>query len=100
MTPGPGATFPYPPTSPRRCARWSPIPPPRAGRSTTLERAVTDAHVAAVEAFMQRFDLARERIALVGLHGQTVLHRPGERFTRQLMRRRAREPASGHRRGQ
>ena len=28
--------------------------------------------------------MRRETIALVGLHGQTILHRPRERFTRQL----------------
>ena len=49
-----------------------------------LERDVTDAHVAAVEAFLERFSIARERVALVGLHGQTILHRPREGLTRQL----------------
>ena len=37
---------------------------------------MTDAHVAAVEAFLERFAIARESVALVGLHGQTILHRP------------------------
>ena len=49
-----------------------------------LERLVTDAHVAAVEAFLERFALPRERVALVGLHGQTILHRPRQGLTRQL----------------
>src|SRR6202030_4297494 len=49
-----------------------------------LERLVTDAHVAAVEAFLDRFSIARERVALVGLHGQTILHRPRAGLTRQL----------------
>jgi len=45
---------------------------------------VTDAHVAAVEAFLDRFSVARERVALAGLHGQTILHRPRAGLTRQL----------------
>ena len=45
---------------------------------------MTDAHVAAVEAFLDRFSIARERVALAGLHGQTVLHRPRAGLTRQL----------------
>ena len=55
-----------------------------------LERLVTDAHVAAVEAFLERFSISRERVALVGLHGQTILHRPRARLTRQLCDERAR----------
>ena len=49
-----------------------------------LERAVTDAHVEAVRSFLAKFAIDRREIALVGLHGQTILHRPRERFTRQL----------------
>jgi anhydro-N-acetylmuramic acid kinase len=85
VTPGPGATFPYPLDVTEALRAVVADPAAARGPLDTLQRAVTDAHVAAVLAFMQRFDLARERIALVGLHGQTVLHRPGERFTRQLM---------------
>lgn len=51
-----------------------------------LERVVTDAHVQAVEAFMTEHQLDATKIDLVGLHGQTVWHRPERRFTRQLMR--------------
>src|SRR6202042_2249591 len=49
-----------------------------------LERVVTDSHVAAVEAFLKQFSLPREQVALVGLHGQTILHRPRQGLTRQL----------------
>ena len=45
---------------------------------------MTDAHVAAVEAFLQKFAVAREDVALAGLHGQTILHRPRAGLTRQL----------------
>ena len=51
---------------------------------SSLEQAVTDAHVAAVEAFIERFGVARDSVALIGMHGQTILHRPRARFTRQL----------------
>ena len=46
---------------------------------------MTDAHVAAVQAFMKEYGLSAASVALIGLHGQTILHRPRERFTRQLM---------------
>jgi len=49
-----------------------------------LERAVTDAHVEAVERFMAEEGLAREALALAGFHGQTVFHAPARRLTRQL----------------
>ena len=55
-----------------------------AGPLADLEAAVTDAHVAAVERFLADFAVDRREVAIVGLHGQTVLHRPRERFTRQL----------------
>jgi anhydro-N-acetylmuramic acid kinase len=37
-----------------------------------------------VRAFIAKFAIDPREIALVGLHGQTILHRPRERFTRQL----------------
>ncbi|RBP05146.1 anhydro-N-acetylmuramic acid kinase [Roseiarcus fermentans] len=74
---GPAATFPYPPDVAARLravvADASEAERPQAA----LERAVTDAHVAAVDAFFARFAIARDSVALVGLHGQTILHRPG-----------------------
>jgi anhydro-N-acetylmuramic acid kinase len=84
VEPGPGATFDYPPEVKRALQKV--IGDPSAARTPLedLQRAVTDAHVAAVEAFIERFALSRERIALVGLHGQTILHRPREGFSRQL----------------
>lgn len=84
VEPGPGATFAYPDEV--RRALQDVIADPRAAQNPLddLQRAVTDSHVKAVLAFMKKFEIARERIALVGLHGQTILHRPRERFTRQL----------------
>jgi anhydro-N-acetylmuramic acid kinase len=84
VAPGPGATFPYPDAVKR--ALQAVIADPRAalGPLDELQSAVTDSHVEAVGAFMKKFSIAREDIALIGLHGQTILHRPREHFTRQL----------------
>jgi anhydro-N-acetylmuramic acid kinase len=79
---GPGATYPYAPDLAERLRAVVGDPALGAGPLTELERDVTDAHVAAVERFLREHALSN--VALVGLHGQTVLHRPRERFTRQL----------------
>jgi len=50
-----------------------------------LEAAVTADHLAAIERFIAEQGLDRAKIDLVGLHGQTVYHRPQQRFTRQLI---------------
>ncbi len=81
---GPGATFPYP-ADVAGALREVVADPDRALRPLEeLERAVTDSHVAAIEAFLEKFAIDRASVALVGLHGQTVLHRPREGCTRQL----------------
>jgi anhydro-N-acetylmuramic acid kinase len=49
-----------------------------------LEQRVSEAHAGAVNAYLSDIGERAERIDLIGLHGQTVLHRPAERFTRQL----------------
>jgi anhydro-N-acetylmuramic acid kinase len=81
---GPAATFPYP--KPAALALRAVVADPSEAEKpqAELERVVTDAHVAAVEAFLDRFAVARESVALVGMHGQTILHRPRARLTRQL----------------
>ena len=81
---GPGATYPYPPEVAARLREVVSDPLRAAGPLGDLEREVTDAHVAAVEAFLTEYTIPRATVALVGLHGQTVLHRPAERYTRQL----------------
>jgi anhydro-N-acetylmuramic acid kinase len=48
------------------------------------ERLVTGAHFQAVEAFLRANNLARQKIDVIGFHGQTVLHRPETRLTVQL----------------
>lgn len=52
---------------------------------TDLEARVTDAHAAAVERMIRECDVDRAGISVVGMHGQTVYHRPERRFTRQLL---------------
>ena len=81
---GPAATFPYPKGVAQRLRAVVADLSKAQAPQLELERDVTDAHVAAVEAFLERFSIARESIALAGLHGQTILHRPREGVTRQL----------------
>ncbi len=81
---GPAATFPYPDGVGRALRAVVADPAEAEKPQAELKRAVTDSHVAAVEAFLSRFAVAHESVALVGLHGQTILHRPGARMTRQL----------------
>lgn len=50
-----------------------------------LEAAVTADHLAAIRHFIADHELDLTGIDLVGLHGQTIYHRPQQRFTRQLI---------------
>ena len=81
---GPGAAYPYPAEVLARLRAVVADPDMAAGPLEDLERDVTDAHVAAVERFLAEHAVARGSVALVGLHGQTVLHRPQAGYTRQL----------------
>jgi anhydro-N-acetylmuramic acid kinase len=49
-----------------------------------VEQDLTRAHARAVEAMMAQEGLAASDIDLVGFHGQTILHRPAERWTWQI----------------
>ncbi|HZH26389.1 MAG TPA: anhydro-N-acetylmuramic acid kinase [Azospirillaceae bacterium] len=49
-----------------------------------LEAAVTDAHAYAVLRFLDEHGIDPASVDVVGFHGQTVLHRPERRFTRQI----------------
>ena len=57
--------------------RWNFDGPPPNGFAET-SRIVDDAHIQAVERFAERHPAAFEDVALIGYHGQTVLHRPPE----------------------
>ncbi len=81
---GPAATFPYPERVAQRLRAVVASPSQAEAPQPHLERQVTDAHVASVEAFLERFSVPRETVALIGLHGQTILHRPRIGLTRQL----------------
>jgi anhydro-N-acetylmuramic acid kinase len=56
----------------------------RPGAVGDAERLVTAAHFQAVEAFLREHNIAREKIDVVGFHGQTLLHRPQARLTVQI----------------
>ncbi|TCR64303.1 anhydro-N-acetylmuramic acid kinase [Bosea sp. BK604] len=83
---GPGASYPYPEET--RAALQDLIGQPERALDdplTELEAAVTSAHLGAVKRFIAEHKLDPKGIDLVGLHGQTVYHRPDLRFTRQLI---------------
>jgi anhydro-N-acetylmuramic acid kinase len=48
------------------------------------ERLSTEAHAAAVKALLEKAGLAARDVALIGFHGQTILHRPARRLTWQI----------------
>lgn len=83
---GPGASYPYPAQT-RSDLQALIAQPERAldDPLTELEAAVTDAHLEAVRRFIADHGLDPKNIDLIGLHGQTVYHRPDLRFTRQLI---------------
>jgi anhydro-N-acetylmuramic acid kinase len=56
----------------------------RPGVLAEAEALVTQAHAEAVEDFLRAHAIARRDIAVVGFHGQTVLHRPERRLTVQI----------------
>src|SRR5471032_391646 len=56
----------------------------RPGVLAEAEALVTCAHAEAVEDFVGKNKIEKSKIAIVGFHGQTVLHRPRERLTVQI----------------
>jgi anhydro-N-acetylmuramic acid kinase len=56
----------------------------RPGPLREAESLVTGAHFQAIEAFMREHAIARDKVDIVGFHGQTVLHRPEARLTVQI----------------
>lgn len=82
---GPNGTYPY--LVPVRDELGAVVADPERGEHdplAVLEAAVTDAHAYAVLRFLDEHGLDRAGLDLVGFHGQTVLHRPERRFTRQI----------------
>lgn len=56
----------------------------RPGKLAELEEEITERHVAALLAFLEARQLRLSDIDIVGMHGQTVLHRPQAGLTVQL----------------
>jgi anhydro-N-acetylmuramic acid kinase len=81
---GPSLTIPYPDDLRAALAAIA-ADPVRAEHDALpdLVRAVTEANAAAIMALLARSP-GQARPGVVGFHGQTVLHRPQRRFTRQL----------------
>ena len=48
------------------------------------ERRLTEAHADAVKLLLRKASLSARDIALIGFHGQTILHRPEQRWTWQI----------------
>ncbi len=48
------------------------------------ERRLTEAHAEAVKALLRKAGLSPGQVALIGFHGQTILHRPAQRWTWQI----------------
>lgn len=87
---GPSHTRPYSPAERdllRRALAEAVVLTDRAARPGILAEAealVTRAHHEAIEDFLTRHAIDRAGIAVVGFHGQTVLHRPEARLTIQI----------------
>src|SRR5262245_19888985 len=59
-------------------------PTARPAMLVEAEELVTDMHAEAVEAFLAANGMAPSAVAVVGFHGQTVLHRPDRGLTIQI----------------
>ena len=88
--PGPALTVPYDDETramlraalleAQNVAAGSPVP----YAIRDAERRVTEAHADAVKRLLAEARLRPEEIALIGFHGQTILHRPDQRWTWQI----------------
>jgi anhydro-N-acetylmuramic acid kinase len=81
---GRSMTVPYDPVLRARLDRAVRAPEGPGHDLAGLERALTDAHAAAVEAFLPALPPGRGRVDVVGFHGHTLFHRPAEHRTCQL----------------
>src|SRR5690242_18005380 len=87
VQPGPGLTLPYDSRTrgllrdaldaARKVTRGGPVPP----SIGEAERILTAAHADAVRALLKKADLKAGDVSLIGFHGQTILHRPDQRWT-------------------
>ena len=89
-TPGHALTFPYRTdtramlhaalAAARTLIREAPVP----AEISAAERVLTDAHADIVALLLARASLKSADVDYLGFHGQTVLHRPAERWTWQI----------------
>jgi anhydro-N-acetylmuramic acid kinase len=85
VRPRAGATLPYPPELRAKLGDFLKDPArAEADPLVELEGQVTQAFGDAILAFMDGLGIGADALDLIGLHGQTVWHRPERRFTRQL----------------
>jgi anhydro-N-acetylmuramic acid kinase len=85
VTPRAGATYPYP--AALREELQAIVAAPAIAESAPLdeiEAAVTRAHGDAIARFLEETGNLPAKLDVIGLHGQTICHRPERRFTRQL----------------
>ncbi|HUE66472.1 MAG TPA: anhydro-N-acetylmuramic acid kinase [Rhizomicrobium sp.] len=90
VRPGPGLTVAYTPHTrallrssldeARAVAQGSPVPQ----SIREAERVLTEAHAQAVKALLEKAGLGADQVALLGFHGQTILHRPERHWTWQI----------------
>lgn len=90
VRPGPGLTVAYAPETrallrgsldeARAVAQGTPVPQ----SIREAERLLTEAHAQAVKTLLRKVRLAPDQVALLGFHGQTILHRPERHWTWQI----------------
>lgn len=90
VRPGPGLTVGYDPETrallraaldeARAVAEGAPVPQ----SIREAERLLTEAHAGAVKALLEKTGLSSAQVALLGFHGQTILHRPERHWTWQI----------------
>ena len=90
VRPGPGLTVAYTPQAravlraaldeARAVAQGAPVPQ----SIREAEKLLTEAHAEAVKALLQKAGQSAEDVALLGFHGQTILHRPERHWTWQI----------------
>ena len=88
--PGPSLTLAYAPDTrallraaldeARAVAQGAPVPQ----SIREAERLLTQTHAKAVKALLQKTGLSAGQVALLGFHGQTILHRPERHWTWQI----------------
>ena len=87
VTRGPGGSYPYPPAlRDQLLAAIADTNKAKADPLTDTEVAVTQSHGDAIAQFLKDNAIEPQTIDVIGLHGQTVYHRPEQGITRQLGR--------------